>query len=48
VLCWAALVAVSRLALGRHFLTDVMGGLTLGALEFWATFLFLQRFVFTA
>lgn len=48
VLCWAALVAVSRLALGRHFLTDVMGGLTLGALEFWATFLFLQRFMFTA
>ncbi|ELR20579.1 PAP2 superfamily domain containing protein [Acanthamoeba castellanii str. Neff] len=48
VMCWAALVAVSRLALGRHFLTDVMGGLTLGALEFWATFLFLQRFVFTA
>jgi hypothetical protein len=48
VVCWAALVAVSRLALGRHFLTDVMGGLTLGAFEFWATFLFLQRFVFAA
>lgn len=48
VMCWAALVAVSRLALGRHFLTDVVGGLTLGALEFWATFLFLQRFMFTA
>lgn len=48
VVCWASLVAISRLALGRHFLTDVMAGLTLGALEFWATFLFLQRFVFAA
>lgn len=32
------LVAISRLALGRHYLTDVMGGLTLGAVEFWVTF----------
>jgi len=46
VVCWAMLVAISRLALGRHFLTDVMAGLTLGALEFWATFLVLQHFVF--
>jgi len=38
VWCWAMLVAISRLALGRHYLTDVMGGLTLGAVEFWVTF----------
>ena len=39
---WGIVVAVSRVGLGRHFLTDVFGGLAFGALEFWLASLVLH------
>eukprot|EP01087_Luapelamoeba_hula_P016248 TRINITY_DN4993_c0_g1_i2.p1 TRINITY_DN4993_c0_g1~~TRINITY_DN4993_c0_g1_i2.p1 ORF type:complete len:108 (-),score=19.94 TRINITY_DN4993_c0_g1_i2:207-530(-) len=37
LLVWAFAVCISRLALGRHYVSDVLAGCVVGLVEFWAS-----------
>ncbi|MDR1779188.1 MAG: phosphatase PAP2 family protein [Tannerella sp.] len=44
ILIWALLIGYSRIYMGAHFISDVIGGIIVGILLGWATYALYKRF----